>query len=132
MSGVAVLRHLLANNGAVTAVVPATRIFAGDAAIKTAFPLLIVTQISGVPVNYIHNGSRIPQIDRVQVSALATSYATVKQLMGLIFAACPSQKGTVNGVTVIDIVPDFQGPDLFNDDPVFYSQAQDFLVRWVR
>lgn len=131
MSGTAVIRYLLANDAGVTAVVPATRIYGGDTPIEVALPALIVTQISGVPMNLIRNaGHRQAWTDRIQVSALGKTFPAVYQLIGLIRIACRSQKGTVNGVALIDIAPDFVGPDAVDESLTLYSKSIDFMVRW--
>jgi len=140
VSGVAVIRHLLANNAAVLAVVPATRIMAGDLPLNTAMPAITVTEISSVPFNTI-NVNELPKMhtERVQVSALfkqslgtpaGTGLPGIKALLKLVLAACPSQRGTVNGVAVDSIVPDTEGPDLSDDATALYSQSRDFIVRW--
>ena len=140
MSGVAVIRHLLANAAAVTAVVPAARIMAGDLPLNTALPAISVTQISGMPHNTIRiNESPKLHTDRVQVTVLVKGpqgtpaglgYPGVKALLKLVLAACPSQRGTVNGIAVENITPDMEGPDLSDDATALYSQSRDFLVRF--
>lgn len=141
MSGVAVIRHLLANNAPVLAVVPATRIMAGDLPLGTAMPAIAVTQISSVPLNTIRiNESPKMHTERVQVSVLfkgpqgtpvGTGLPGVKALLKLVLAACPSQRGTVNGVAVDSITPDIEGPDLSDDAAALHSQSRDFIVKYV-
>ena len=138
MSGVAVVRHLLVNAAAVTAVVPAARIMAGDLPLKTAMPAITITQISGMPrltlamtePNRLHT-------DRVQVTVLVKGpeqggegYPILRTILGLVLAACPNQNGTVNGVTVDSILPDIEGPDLADMATALYSSSRDFLVKW--
>jgi hypothetical protein len=75
--------------------------------------------------------------DRVQASVLfkgvgeGTGYPGLKAMMKLVLAACPGQRGTVNGVVVDSITPGFEGPDLYDDAVGVYSQSRDFLVRWI-
>jgi hypothetical protein len=140
MSGVAVIRHLLANNAPVTAVVPATRIMAGDLPLNTVLPAISVIQIDSIPLNQLQiNETPKVHLDRVQVSVLfkgqegspaGTGYPGVRALLRLVLAACPSQRGTVNGVSVQGIIPDTEGPDLQNADTALYSCSRDFIVRW--
>lgn len=140
MSGVAVIRYLLKTNNPVLAIVPAARIIAGDLPLNTVMPAIAVTQISSVPHNTIRiNESQKPHTDRVQVSVLfkgpqgtpaGAGYPGVKALLKLVLAACPSQRGTVNGISVDSIIPDIEGPDLSNDEDALYSQSRDFIVRW--
>ena len=141
MSGVVVIRYLLANSAGLIAIVPATRIMAGSLPLGTSFPAIAVTQIDSVPYNTIRiNESLKLHTDRVQVSVICkeqqtaspgTGYAGVKALLKLVLAACPSQRGTVNSVVVDSIVPDIEGPDLPIPEMECVSRSRDFLVRWV-
>ena len=140
MSGVAVIRYLLANAAAVTAVVPATRIMAGDLPLKIVLPAIGVTLISGVPrltVSMLETPRM--QTDRVQVTVLfkgpygtpqGDGYPGVHNMLALVLAACPNQHGTVNGVVVDSILPDVEGPDLQNMETDIYGCSRDFIVKW--
>lgn len=140
MSGVAVIRYLLANAAAVTAVVPATRIMAGDLPLNTAMPAIGVTQISSVPRNTVKmNEAKVQHTDRVQVSVLVKGpqgtpaglgYPGVRTLLQLVLAACPHTRGAVNGIDVDSILPDIEGPDLSDDERALNSASRDFIVRW--
>ena len=141
MSGVAVVRYLLANNSPVTNIVPAAAIMAGDIPLATVLPAISVKQISGVPLNFTRiNGAHRLHTDRVQVSVLVKGprgtpaglgYPGMRALLALVLAACPSQRGTVNGITVDSIVPDLEGPDLYDDTDIVHQGSRDFLVRWI-
>jgi len=141
VSGVAVIRHLLANNGPLIAVIPAARIMAGDLPLNTVMPAIAVMQITSLPYNHIRtNESPKMHTDRVQVSALfkgpqgsppGTGYPGVKAALRLILAACPSQRGTINGIVVDSIQPDIEGPDLSDAATALYSGSRDFIVRWI-
>ena len=138
MSGVAVLRYLLANAGAITAKVPAARIMAGDLPLGITFPAIGITQISSIPyVPVAVNGDH--HTDRVQVTVFCNGqqgnpagdgYPGVKTIMALLLAACPNTHGTVNGINVDSIIPDIEGPDLADLETSLYSGSRDFLVRW--
>lgn len=131
MSGTSVIRYLLANNAGVIAVVPAARIFAGAIPLNTTLPAIAVFQISGAQMNGIRtNESGHLRTDRVQVSVYASSYATQKSILALVLAACPSQRATVNSVVVDSIIPDGEGPDIFDADLAIFEQSRDFFVRW--
>jgi hypothetical protein len=137
MSGVAVIRYLLAHDAPVLAAVPATRIFSGDLPLNTAMPAISVMHISGVPYNMLQpNESGKVHTDRVQVTVYRgespgdAGYPGVKSLLTLVLAACPSQRGTVNGVAVQSIIPDIEGPDLPIQELSLYSRSRDFLVMW--
>jgi len=140
VSGVQVIRSLLAGNAAVTNVVPAARIMAGDLPLGTTMPAIIITQISGVPrITLSMKDPRMQHQDRVQVSVLVKGpqgspaglgYPGVRSLLKLVLAACPNTKGTVGSIDCDSILPDIEGPDLANDADALYSGSRDFLVRW--
>ena len=140
MSGVAVIRYLLANASAVTAVVPAARIMAGDLPLNTVMPAISIVQISSVPRNTVKMGeASVQHTERVQVSVLfkgpqgspaGAGYPGVRSLLKLVLAACPHTRGTVNGISVDSIVPDLEGPDLSDYATALYSGSRDFFVRW--
>lgn len=138
MSGVAIIRYLLANNAGVTAVVPATRIIAGDLPLNTAMPAIAVTQISSVPHNAIRINEATKQYtDRVQVTVFRKAepddrgYPGLKPLLKLVLAACPSQRGAVNGFACESIVPDIEGPDITLPDLSLFTRSKDFIVKFV-
>ena len=141
MSGVAVIRSLLAGSAAITAIVPATRIAAGDLPLNTVMPAIAVTQISSV-LRLTLRMSETPKMhtDRVQVSVLfkgpegspaGTGYPGVKALLKLVLAACPNQRGIINGFDVDSILPDLEGPDLQDDETALYSGSRDLIVKWL-
>lgn len=140
MSGVAVIRSLISTNGPVLAVVPASRIVAGDLALNTVMPAIAVTQISGTPRNTVGmNGAKVLHTDRVQVSVLVKGpqgtpaglgYPGVKALIRLVLVACYNQHGTINGVDVDSIIPDLEGPDLSDMATALYSGSRDFIVKY--
>lgn len=131
MSGVAVIRHLLANDATLTAQVPAARIQAGVLPLNTSRPSISVTQISDLPMRIIRNTeSGLMNIARVQVTVLADTYPLMKTLLALVRDACPSQRGTVNGVAVDSIATEAEGPDLYDHDTGIHEGSRDFLVRY--
>lgn len=140
MSGVAVIRYLLANNAALVAAVPAARIVAGDIPLSTAMPAISVTQISGMPRNDVEmRSAHVLHTDRVQVSVLVRGsqgtppgggYPSVRSILRLVFAACPNTYGIVNGVNVDSILPDIEGPDLSDEESALYQGSRDFFVKW--
>lgn len=140
MSGVAAIRYLLANNTAVLAVVPASRIMAGDLPLNTAMPAISVTEVDSQPRNTVAmNEPNRMHTERVQVSVLfkgpqgtpaGTGVPGVKALLPLVLAACPHTHGSVNGVNVVSILPDTEGPDLADQATALYSGSRDFIVTW--
>lgn len=141
MSGVAVIRHLLANHAPLLALVPASRIIAGPLKSNTELPAIAVTEVYSDPQNGIRiNEAGKPHTESVQVTWQVkdpdatpggTGYVGMKQLAPIILAACPSQRGTVNGVAVDSIAPGLDGPDIYFPDVGIHSKTRDFTVRWV-
>ena len=137
-SGVAVIQYLLAHNNAVLDVVPAARIMAGDLPLKTAMPAIAVKQIDSVPFNTIRT-NETPKLhtDRVQVTVYRKAepddrgYPGLKSLLTLVLAACPSQRGSVNGIAVESIVPGVEGPDLPIPEMSLFTRSRDFIVKFV-
>lgn len=142
MSGVIVIRHLLANSAAVLAIVPSSRIIAGPVPLATVLPALSITQIDSLsPFRTVRvNEANRVHSDRVQVSGLfygakatvpGTGYLGLYQLMKLVLPACPSQRATINSIVVDSIVPDIEGPDLYDEETDLHSKSRDFFVRWI-
>lgn len=146
MSGVAVIRYLLANNAAVLSALgsgppaAASRVVAGDLPLDTVLPAIGITEVDSQPrLTVAMTESGRMHTERVQVTAhykgprgtpSGTGYVGVKAMMPLILAACPHTHGTVNGINVVSIQPDTEGPDLQNDAESIFSCSRDFLVRW--
>jgi hypothetical protein len=79
MSGVAVIRALLAGNTQLVAAVPAARIFGGPIPPKTTLPAIAVTQISGTERTTVSMAERQRQrTERIQVTVEAKDYPTKK------------------------------------------------------
>ena len=132
MSGVAIIRSILANNGNLVSAVTSDKIIAGVAPINTSLPVVTVTQISGIEYHLIKQVGVQLVSDRVQVTVLANSYVQQKQLLELVRSAVSSTRGTINGFPVDSIVRQIDGPDLYSDDPVMYEQSSDYIVRFYR
>lgn len=146
MSGVIVIRHLLATNAALIAALGAgppaasARIMAGDLPLNVVLPAISIAQVSSMPRNTVKmNEKSVQHTDRVQVSVLVkatqasppgSGYPGVRALLKLVLAACPHTHGIVNGIEVDSILPDIEGPDLSDDTVAFYSGSRDFIVRY--
>lgn len=137
MSGVAIIRYLLAHDATVLASVPATRIMAGVLPQGT-LPALAVSQVSVVPLLDVRAATQL-RTERVQVTAvvkgqdsepLGGGYPAVKALLRKVVAACPNQRTTINGAIVDSISLDLEGPDQVDLDADLFSLNVDFIVRW--
>ena len=137
MSGMLPILYLLSHNTALQMLVNATKIVPGDLPLQMAPPAINVEQIDGNP----HNSIALIEPnktwrDRIQVSAhvylppSGQGYPGLNSIMNAIVAACPNQRGTVNGVSVQSIIVDTRGPFLPVQETSRVSQSQDFIVWW--
>jgi hypothetical protein len=141
VSGVAVVRYLLANDAGVLAIVPATRIKAGHLPLNTVLPAISITLVSSVQrLTVAMTETPHMQTDRVQVAWLfklsegtpaGAGYPGVRNMDALVRAALPNQHGTINTFTVDSILPDLAGPDLLMDDESIQQGSRDFIVKWL-
>jgi hypothetical protein len=133
VSGVAIIRHLLANSAGLIAVVPAARIMAGVLPLDTALPAISVTQISGQQYNNLAMASASYLVrQRVQVTILASAYPLVKSILALARAALPQTRGTVNGFASEAVIPDIEGPDLYDEQLLTHICSVDYMVTFHR
>lgn len=133
MSGIIIIRALLAANSALIAQVPASRIMAGVIPLGTTLPAISLAQISGV----VHETVSMLETkrfctDRVQITVMAKTYPLQKQILALVQTACQNTRGTVNGVYCDSVIPDTTGPDIFDADQTLYFQSQDYKVTYPR
>lgn len=131
MSGVAVIRYLLANDAAVTAQVPAARIFGGPIPLNTALPAIGVEKISGTQLQTVAM-SESPRLrtDRVQVTVHAGTYPAKETIVSLVRAACGNRHATVNAIAVDSILDAGEGPDFDDPGAFIYERSLDFMVRF--
>lgn len=140
MSGVAVVRYLLAHNAPLLAVVSEARIMAGDLPLNTVLPAIEIKHISGTPfLTMAMDETKRLHTDRVQVTAHAKApegspqgagYPGVKVLLKLVLAACKNTKGIVNGIDCDSVLPDLEGPDLSDAALAIYTGSWDFIVKY--
>lgn len=133
MSGVAIVRGLLATNLALITYIPATKIFSGAIPLNTELPAIAVAQVSGNQHNNVGmNSAEYLATDRVQVTVLAKTYPLQKSYIKLIRAALPNAHGMINGFNTDSIIPDSEGPDFYDDTAIIYEQSIDFMVKFAR
>ncbi|MDP3650902.1 MAG: DUF3168 domain-containing protein [Rhodoferax sp.] len=131
MSGVKIIRALLAADAALTALVPAVRIVAGVVPQGTALPAVAITEVSRVDINALKPGAYARSTSRVQVTVMAASYPMQKQILGAVRHACRDKVGTIAGVGGVSVLLDSTGPDFNDSDTGFYMQSQDFKVSFI-
>ena len=132
MSGTAIIKSLLGANAALVAQVPATRIFVGDVPLNTTLPAISVKRISGTSfLPMAMNLTTTFQTQRIQVTLL-TKTAAQDAMWALIRPALPNTRGTVSTFAVDSILPDIEGPDMFDQVAVIYQQSTDYMVKFAR
>lgn len=133
MSGVAIVQYLLSHSAGLIAVVPAARIKSGVLPLDTDLPCISVTQITGRQHNNLAMASASYLVtQRVQVTVLATTYPLVKSILALVRAALPLSRGNVNGFTCDAVLPDTEGPDLYDDQLKTHVCSVDYMVTFHR
>jgi hypothetical protein len=128
MSDVKAIRYLLANNVSLVAVVPAAKIMAGLIPQGTVLPAIAVSHVSTTRQRMIASPGVELLTSRVQITAIATSYPQQKTILGLIKAALPRTRGTVNGVTVGSLLFELAGPDFRDDEIVSFMGSLDYII----
>ena len=105
------------------------RIYPNKLPQNTTMPSVAYQLISAVELSPIdaQAGYQIMR-SRVQVTALAKSYAEVKDILEQVRLALNYARGSIAGVQVISIVRDLVGPDQRDDDLALYLQSIDFMV----
>lgn len=128
MSDVAVIRHLLASNSGLTAVVPVARIKCGPLEQGVALPAIQVSSISAPTWKPIRRGSVLTYRARVQVTVHAANYPSQKAVLSLVKAALPRAHGSIAGVDVASLVHDSDGPDFGDYDAGIFQQSVDYIL----
>lgn len=133
MSGVAIVRDMLATNTNLLVFVPSSSIISGVLPLKTQLPAISISQISSVKrltVGMDEESSLIK--DRVQVTSVAKNYTQMKTILSLVREALPLSKGMTDNFYCDSILPDSEGPDIFDADALLHMGSQDFVVRYSR
>jgi hypothetical protein len=102
--------------------------YGGVVPINSTLPAMLVREIIVTAYNTISVKSIATA--RVRVTVLAKTYTSQKEMMQLVREACPNQSGTINGAEIDSILPDAEGPDLYDPELNIYMQDQDFMVKF--
>lgn len=133
MSGVAIVGYLLANSANLTAVVAASKIVSGAVRIGTTIPAISIKKISGQQHNNVAMASaQYLMTERIQITVMADDYAETQSIMALVRAALPLSRGTINGFICQGVIPDSEGPDIYDPEIQVYFQIQDYTVTYTR
>lgn len=130
MDGVAVIRQLLANNAALTALVPSARIAAGVLPQGTALPAISITLVSAVDRNIPAPGATRSVTARVQVTVIASTYPSQRQILAAVKKAAADTMPAVTGITAVVVHSDATGPDFMDEKATLYMGSQDFRISY--
>lgn len=130
MSGVAIMRSLLAADVDLTTVVPAARIFAGEVPLGTVLPAIGIEEISMNEIATVARaGQSVTNMSRVQVTVSAKTYADQKRVLNLARLGPGTHRGDRVGYRVKSVIPSTVGPDMRDTgDASIYQQSRDFMV----
>ena len=123
-----VVYTLLTGSSQVTALV-GLKIYPGLIPQNTTMPALTYELVSGVdiaPINAQAGG--VIMRSRVQISALARTYAEVKTIHEAIRGALLFKSGLISDVQVLAITRELIGSDERDDESGLYMQAVDYLL----
>ena len=123
-----VIRALLGAAAPVVALV-GTRVYPAPIPQATTMPAIGYSHVSTVPLSTLDAAAGYNLVrSRIEVFAIAKTYADQKTLVEEIRKALDYQRGTIAGIEVVSIIRDVAGPDLRDDDMQVFTQATDFLV----
>jgi hypothetical protein len=130
MSATAIAWYKLKTNSALIASVPVANI--KNDIVPTVYPGIGVGKISGNRQTNVSMVGNTLRTERVQVTVYCASKAQLTQILPLVDDALANAHGTVNGFTCESIVPNGEGPDIFDDVTLVYEQSADYMIRWHR
>jgi hypothetical protein len=129
MSAVKVIRALLIASPQVAAIV-SDRVYAGVVPQGALPPAIGITEVSNVQVGAFDAQAEFSLVtSRVQVTAMAKDYPSIKSMLDVIRRACNFQRGQIAMVDVVSITRDTVGPDI-EDDTGMHFQSIDFKVTY--
>lgn len=132
MSGVAILRELLATNAHVVSITSAARVVAGILPQGANLPALSVHEVGDNEEPTIARNMPNKMIrERVQVTALARDYTVMKRLLKAADLGAGVKTGFVKGFKVCSILPQGTGPEIPPGDSGIYEQSRDFVVTFL-
>lgn len=130
MDGAAALRLVLVGNGALTALVPAEAIVAGEMPQGTPLPAITIESVSLNDRN-IPNPSTTRHVqERVDVMVHARNVPTRQQILRAVRKAAADKFPTVSGIANVTIHTDGMGPPFMNEEAAIYLRTQTFRVEY--
>lgn len=138
MSGVAIVRALLAAHAPLTALVPAGKIYAGVIPQNVALPAISVTSISTNEQPTVARGGPAKMVrERVQVTVLVketgdtAGYTLLKRALKAAALGAGVYTGEVLTYQVRSVLEWGAGPEIPVGDDRIYEQSRDFMVTFI-
>jgi hypothetical protein len=132
VSGLVVVRAVLAADAGVTALVPASRIIADDVAPQGAvLPLILLRLISSTDDKPLKRGAKVMTRQRVQIEIHAADAATRKAAKKAVRSAVLTNPfPAVAGLSNVTLHTDGEGPDFFAEATSVRIGEQDVIVTY--
>lgn len=130
MDGVTAVRAVLIADGAMTALVPATRIMAGVLPQKTALPGITLQSISTNDRNIPNPGAYRHVRERVQATILAKTDPSRTAAKLALRKACDAKYPEVDGLIRVTVHLGPGGPEFMNEEASLYLATQDLMVTY--
>lgn len=133
MSGAAIVRALLAASPTVTALVPASRIYAGQIPQGTTLPAIGAAPIGGgekVRTTARNRPTKMME-ERVQVTVWAKDYPTMERVLKAAGLGPGVHTGMVNGFRVNHVLPERLGPYIGPAGDEIHERSRDFMVTFI-
>lgn len=135
MDGTHAIRKLLAEDDAVTALVPAnavpSRMSAEDLAQGVELPAISIEWISSVDRNLPRPGTDRRVTDRIQVTGHAKNYTALGGLMRAVKKACADKQFDMTGLRDVVVRTAGAGPQGISLTTNARAQTRDFMVSYI-
>lgn len=130
MSGVAIMLALLSQNEALTTLTP--RVRAGILPQGTVLPAVGISSVGDSEESTIARNMPVKMIrERVQVTAQAKDYPTLKRMIKAAALGSGVHTGAVAGFKVCSVLPLGTNPEIPPADDGIYEQSRDFMVTFL-
>jgi hypothetical protein len=131
MSAEAIIRALLVADASLGSSVPAAQIYPVEIPEGEPTPAIVISHVSGRELPRIDAQSSFALVQtRVETKIIAKDYPAIKLILPKVRAAANYKRGLIAGFTVISVVRDVTGPDIFDSALGLHSQTLDFMVTW--
>lgn len=132
MSGVAIIRTLLANHAPLLALMPASKIIAGQIRQDTVLPAISIRTISENEQATSARNLTVKMLrERVQVTIYTKDFVQLDKIRKACSLGRGVHTGTVATFKVLSVLPEYVGPYLGPDGDEIHEQSRDFMVTFI-